>query len=218
MTNLTGKKYGRLTVIGREAIMVTHTYRWVCQCECGAIKTIYACNLKSGDIQSCGCLQKENIAKRRHGYRGTSEYNSWQAMLARCKGRNKRDRKNYTDRGIKVCKRWANSFRNFLFDMGEKPSKKYTLERKDNNKGYCKSNCKWATKKEQARNFRRNRIIKINGDKKCLIEWCEIYGVSQPMAVRRLNNGMSPIVAFTLPKRKSRWETTELLNNLKIKI
>jgi hypothetical protein len=79
------------------------------------------------------------------------EYRSWQMMKNRCQNPKATDYDYYGARGIKVTFRW-NRFENFLADMGRRPTAQHTLERIKNNKNYCKSNCVWATRKEQARN------------------------------------------------------------------
>lgn len=76
-------------------------------------------------------------------------------MISRCVDERPRRRKYYLDRGITVCERWLSSFENFLADMGERPPG-LTIDRKDNDLGYFKDNCRWATWAEQRRNQRRN--------------------------------------------------------------
>ena len=97
---------------------------------------------------------KHGEAPSRNGKQASAEYRAWRAMIDRCIGRNPADFKNYTARGIRVCKRWRHNYLVFLKDMGRKPSEKLTLERINNDKGYSPANCRWATTLEQSKNHR----------------------------------------------------------------
>lgn len=88
------------------------------------------------------------------------EYSVWANMKGRCLNSNNKDFRYYGGRGITICERWINSFENFLFDMGHRPSIIYTLERKNNNGNYEPSNCTWDTRKAQSINRRPYTIKK----------------------------------------------------------
>ena len=161
--DIASQTFGRLT-----AIEVSHKNKhgnlyWKCQCECGNIHIVYLYSLKSGKTKSCGCLQKERLkeSSTTHGMRNTKFYRIWVNMKARCLNKNSKCYKDYGGRGITVCEEWLD-FNNFKDDMYESylkhveefGEKQTTLDRIDNNRNYCKENCKWSTCKEQIANRR----------------------------------------------------------------
>lgn len=167
--DLTNRTFGRLTAawpVGRQGIEIC----WLCFCVCGKFVVVQGNNLRSGNVLSCGCLQKEvtrrrsiaNQYGRKHGHspRGTSspEYKTWESMIQRCTNPNAKHYSYYGGRGIQVCERWRD-FRNFLADMGKRPSGRngnryeYTIDRYPNKNGnYEPGNCRWATWKQQGEN------------------------------------------------------------------
>jgi len=160
LSNLNGVVFGRLKVVGladRELWRNKHSH-WICVCECGKEKIINSQDLKSGNVNSCGCILKEKNRNRMitHGNSSHPLYSRWQQMQARCNNPNMPHYKNYGGRGIKVCKRW-DKFENFVEDMGDLPSPTHSLDRIDNDGNYSKSNCKWSTPREQQLN-KRNSI------------------------------------------------------------
>ncbi len=158
LIDLIGQKFGRLTVIER-VVNKRHRVAWLCRCSCGNEAAILSDSLRSGRTKSCGCLSREKSADMflRHGHtRGhtlSSTYRAWAGLLQRCNNKNNHAYSYYGRRGIKVCKRWVNSFESFLADMGKRPEG-LTLDRIDNSKGYNKANCRWATWDVQNNNRR----------------------------------------------------------------
>lgn len=150
-----GQKFGRYTV---RSIIPSYC---ICECECGNVRKVKRDSLATGATKSCGCLQKQIASKRlfKHGYAGaySSEYRAWHHMKERCYNPKNKRYVDYGGRGITVCEDWRNSFEKFLKDVGVKPSKIHSLDRRDNDGNYNKDNCRWATPVEQIYN-RRNTI------------------------------------------------------------
>lgn len=153
--NLAGTTIGKLFVhslIGS----VNGKKRWHCVCQCGATSSVATGNLMSGNTRSCGCDQIEaiTVTKTVHGLgrKFRAEYRSWMHMRDRCRNPNNKDFDRYGGRGISICERW-NEFAKFIEDMGARPTNLHSLDRYPNNDGnYEPTNCRWATKVEQANN------------------------------------------------------------------
>lgn len=121
-------------------------------------------------------------------------------MKQRCLNPRSQQFKNYGARGIKVCDRWRDSFKNFFADMGSRPSPSHSLDRRENTSDYTPENCRWATALEQNRNTRWNRTITIEGETRCLTEWLELRELSRSGFRRRLARGMTEAEALNVPK------------------
>ncbi len=202
--NLYYKRFHRLIVIKRVVNSRCGHSRWLCKCDCGKIVIVIGKHLVSSHTRSCGCLQKEKVTRHGHTiFRKSPTYLSWDHMIQRCVNSRLRQYGDYGGRGIKVCERWM-KFENFLEDMGESPGHGYSIDRTDNDKGYYKSNCKWSTRKEQARNRRNNRMITFNDKTKCISEWSEETGINANTIRSRLKAGWSIEKTLTTPVRKRR--------------
>lgn len=182
--DLTNKKLGRLTVLERSPIRNARNAMWLCRCDCGSEVTVAAANI-GRSTNSCGCIAKEyqatalngNTYQRTHNSSQTLEYKTWSTMKQRCTNPNLEKFKDYGARGIVVCDRWLDSFENFFEDMGPKPSKRHSIDRKENDGPYSKDNCHWALPIVQGRNSRRNHIVEIDGQRRCISEWVEFLKV-----------------------------------------
>ena len=129
----------------------------------------------------------------RHGHttrtKVSQTYKSWETMIQRCHNKNNPKYHLYGGRGILVCQQWR-QFINFLDDMGEAP-RGHQIDRIDNDKGYCKSNCRWRTSKQQGRNRRDNRLITFQGKTQCLSEWADETGINRETISSRIRRGIS---------------------------
>jgi hypothetical protein len=167
-------------------------------------------SVRSGRIRSCGCLRQETTQQRslKHGMasRGkerSPEYRAWCAMLQRCYNPNNRAYARYGGRGVQVCDDWILSFDAFLSDMGCRPSSAHSIERLDNDGGYDKDNCVWATREEQQRNNRRNVILEFNGKQQTAVEWANECGIPASTLYSRIRLGWSAERALTKGSRRA---------------
>ena len=201
--DLTGRKFGRLTVIEFSGVTNDRRTKWKCICDCGNEKVIIGKNLKNGNTKSCGCLHKEKFNHKTHGKRNTRLYSIWRNMLNRCECKSHTEYFRYGGRGIKLCDEWKdfNNFYNWAITNGY--TDKLSIERKDVNGNYEPSNCRWATAREQSRNTRRNRILEYNGKKQCIADWEEETGISRALIQQRIDRlGWSVEKALSTKVRK----------------
>ncbi len=185
LRDLTGRRFGTLTVIRR--IPKDHNLRWECICECGKTSYPRASRLLKGLTKGCGCLRVWYHTK--HLKSKTTEWNIWALMRQRCSDIKSNSYKNYGGRGITVCDRWKNSFVDFLADMGPRPSRGHTLDRINNDGNYEPGNCRWATAQQQARNKRCSINIVYRGISGNIKEWAQRTGIpASTLAARNRKN------------------------------
>lgn len=181
--SLESARYGRLTP-GQHL----KGQGWLCRCDCGESKIVTGNHLRSGAVVSCGCFhEQQQRAPKLHGMRRTRAWAIWSLMVQRCTNPRNPAWPNYGGRGIRVCVEWM-QFASFIRDMGP-PPEGLTLERINNERGYEPGNCRWATRTEQARNKRTNRIVELGGVSMPLVVWCELLGLKYWTVHARLRRG-----------------------------
>ena len=195
-----GEVFGRLTVTGGPIRKGRYLHVPVL-CSCGAVALPEQNNLRRGKISSCGCLNRELVGARSktHGLRSNSVYPVWNAMKQRCQNPRDKGYENYGGRGIDVCEKWQ-TFEGFIEDMGLPPFKGAMLDRRDNDKGYNKDNCRWSTRKEQNSNTRKNVLYLYNGQQLSLRAIAEQAKINLNTLTNRVYKyGMSAQEAADLP-------------------
>ncbi len=208
--DITGQKFGRLTVLERKENSKNGISRWLCRCDCGNLTVVLSTQLRKGRTKSCGCYMKEVVSKQRikHGLSETRLYKVWRTMKERCLCETYRDYKHYGGRGIKVCDEWLDDFMNFYnwaMDNGYDENAKrgeYTIDRIDVNGNYEPSNCRIVSMKEQANNVRRNHLIEYKGKTQTLSQWSDEVGISSHTLLNRLQNGWSIEKALTTKNKR----------------
>jgi hypothetical protein len=150
--DLTGRRFGRLVVLSFAEYRGDNAY-WNVRCDCGVWKEVWHYSLIGQSARSCGC------SRVTHGLSAASEYTSWIIMRHRCLDDKHSDFEDYGGRGIKICRRWM-KLKNFISDMGPRPSSAHILDRIDDDGDFEPSNCRWVTRKERAR--RRRNTLRIN--------------------------------------------------------
>lgn len=190
--DITGEKYGMLTVVERSTDYVSpkgyKSVRWRCVCDCGNETIVRACYLKSGAIRSCGCIKVTDPNRKTHGGTGTRLYKIWTGIKKRCYNRNDTNYEDYGGRGILMCGEWREEFEHFRdWAMSHNYSDELTIDRIDNEKGYCPSNCRWADSVTQANNKKTNHFITYNGKTMTMAQWSAETGIKYQKIRDRIN-------------------------------
>lgn len=189
--DLTGMKFGRLTVIRRAPNSPSSpTTRWFCICECGNETISYASRLKDGTTVSCGCYGREKVreAAIKHGGRSTRLYHIWSMIKQRTNNPKHTAYNHYGGRGIQMCNEWQNdftAFRDWALNAGY--TDLLSIDRIDNDGNYEPSNCRWVEAREQNRNQRQNIKLEFNGKSQLMIDWARELGITEQALFRRIN-------------------------------
>ena len=192
--DITGQRFGKLTVIRIDRVENKRSYWWV-KCECGTIKSVRSDTLKV--ITSCGCdKKKQDIINLgiidNHELTNHPVYGIWSAMKNRCENPENRAYKDYGGRGIKICPEWHDirNFAKWADETGFEAGKNLSIERIDVNGDYCPENCKWIDRRLQSRNRRNTVKLDIDGIIKPLTEWAEIYNIPKHTVYGRFEKGI----------------------------
>lgn len=210
--DLTGQRFGELTVISREPTRISGRGRrtmWLCKCDCGKMTVVDAVSLrrKKDGTKTCGKHKsKSDIqAHTKHGLSKTRIYREWCCVKNRCKNKASKDYPRYGGRGIKVCEDWDKNFTSFYdWSMANGYSDDLTIDRIDNDKGYSPDNCRWVGREVQVLNTRKNHYLTLNGRTQTMTEWCRELGINKNTLrtrVSRLN--WSDEKALTTPVKNN---------------
>lgn len=196
LQDLTGQRFGKLTVLSYDHINRGGFACWCCLCDCGNETIVPSGALKSGNTRSCGCLHAEaspkNLPPPKHGMHGSKIYRTWTNIKTRCYNPNDKDYKDYGGRGITMYAPWIHDFAaffNYVVTLEHYGEKGYTLDRIENDKGYQPGNLRWADAKTQERNRRINIVVEYNGEQITLGEAAERSGINYYTLYDRYNRG-----------------------------
>lgn len=184
--NLTNQKFGYLTAICLDSKKSTKDHKyWICRCDCGKTRSLQTSQLTTGKVTSCGCqnqrAKKHSIIKDHRRL-----YSIYSSMIARCHNPKSISYKYYGGKGITVCDEWKNSFENFSkWSNLNGYNDTLSIDRKDNSKGYCPSNCRWIPLSEQSNNKTTTVQYTHNGETHNLKEWSRILNFDYTLAKSR---------------------------------
>lgn len=206
--DLTGQRFGRLTVLERAPKPSKQTY-WLCSCDCGNQATVRGSNLRCGKTKSCGCLHDELSSARlkaqntTHGESQSRLYGIWCDMKKRCNNPSHWAYARYGGRGIAVCDEWQGFESFYDWAMSHGYSDSLTIERTNNNEEYCPQNCQWVSMTVQSRNRSNNTTLEFADERLTVSEWAERMSMAYTTLYGRIYNyGWSVEKALTTPVRR----------------
>lgn len=184
LEDLTGQRFGRLTVLSYDhSDRLCHSY-WRCLCDCGNETTARADLLQGRNTISCGCYHRE--IKTTHGMSNSRLYNIWSKMKDRCDNPNIKLYKYYGERGVFICDEWLN-FENFRdWALSNSYEDGLSIDRINNNDGYYPENCRWVDAITQSNNRRSNHNVSWHDETHTIAEWARIFGISYSLLWQRI--------------------------------
>lgn len=186
--NEIGNRYGQLEILKLDHIhRKTKQGYYLCRCDCGNEKVIGINALRNGSTKACGCLQGKDSKWKFTSTKFSRLHKKWVHMISRCNNQKDISYKNYGARGIRVCKEWENDFDCFA-EWALKNGYKNELEidRIDNDKGYCPTNCRFVSKKNNNRNRRNTKKVTHNDIQITLGELSEQFGIKYKTLWQRI--------------------------------
>ena len=217
-SNLEGRKFNRLLVLRKVNNGKRMTY-YECLCDCGNYHIANGAMIKSGRIKSCGCLQREKASEisKTHGLSKTRLYRVWRGMITRCENPKSDYYYIYGAKGVSVCDEWRKDFVSFVkwalengYDENAEFSK-CTLDRIDPNGNYEPNNCRWVDMHEQGLNKSNTQMLTIDGITKPLLTWAKENGIHVATLKSRIERGIDPKEALTMPLIDTRHTTSKYI-------
>ena len=222
--DLTGKRFGRWTVLGEADERINDHVHWRCRCDCGTEAVVDGQDLRNGRSKSCGCFIKDwrGPVKSKEVVAGLTRKDwrrRYDSMHARCENPANNRYYCYGARGVYVDARWSgeDGFEHFIDDVARHwPGPGWTLDRADNNGPYSPANTRWATVSQQANNKSVTRYITVNGETHSAAEWERIMGFSRGLITYRIDHcGWSPADAVNTPVRMKKQQALHITKSKK---
>lgn len=204
--DLTGKRFGKLTVVSRAENAIEPNGKprvmWNCHCDCGNDTVVAGSHLRNKHTTSCGCYGREARIKSNttHGKSNTPIYRTWRHMIERCYNKNNKRYNSYGGRGIKVYDKWINDFQSFYEYVSSLPhygENGYSLDRIDNDGNYEPNNIRWADDYIQNNNQRTSHFITFDGKTQTISQWSRELDIPYDTLYSRISRGWSIDRALT---------------------
>lgn len=199
--DLSGQRFGLLTVVERAGKAKNGNMLWKCQCDCGNTTIVHSTSLVQGSTMSCGCYHRARTVetKYKHGETKTRLYRIWSGMFSRCYTTRPKFVASYVSRNIAVCDEWKDyeAFRNWAISNGYRND--LTIDRINVNGNYEPSNCRWVSQKVQQNNRSNNHLLTFNGRTQTLSQWADELGMRAMALQHRIARGWTVEQALTIP-------------------